>query len=418
MSRTAWWCVAVWALGLAACDLAENREDPPEARPTERVAPHAPGLPQVRPPTTASTTPFPVPATPDIEKALAVMGAVVDVHAADPENPWAIAHGLLARGGGFTLTNGQPAVPYLFERYAFEQELSGRTLVGFPRELDGVRVEPHTDLVLKNLTETDLPPDFVVTVNGQEHTLADLWHHSLLTTFLKKSDGTSSYDSPNDMPWGLAGLAAWGPEDLTWTSWEGTTMSMDDMARFLVHVLTQESGFMLEAMIGGQDFQKRGQGIFQYTCGGAHLLQGAAHVVARGYGGPQEREKLEAQGRLLYYRLPRELTIYQDAMGAYPNRRLVLLVQQLKFTGHWLESAHKLAISGLYTPDAGEQLMMTEVVGVVVDTVRELKALGAMDNLAQLRTKNEQLYLDIVGDSSHAIRGLELALGRGGYRVD
>ncbi len=407
----------MWGVLLAGCgEPAPETAQAPEAKATERVAPHEPAAPAVRPPTAEATTPFPVPATPDIERALEVLGAVVDVHAADPENPWAIAHGLLARGGGFTLTTGQAAVPYLFERYAFTQELSGRQLVGFPRELDGVRVEPHTDLVLKNLTETDLGPDFLVTVDGQEHPLSDLWHHSLLTTFLKKSDGSSSYDSPNDMPWGLSGLASWGPPGLSWTSWEGTPMSMDDMARFLVHVLTQESGFMLQAMTSGQDFQKRGQGIFQYTCGGAHLLQGAVHVVARGYGGSQEKQKLEAQGRLLYYRLPRELKIYQDAMRAYPNRRLVLMVQQLKFVGHWLESAHKLAISGLYTPDATEQLMLTEAVGVLVNTVRELKALGAVDNLPQLREKNEQLYLDIVGDSAHAIRGLELALGRGAYR--
>jgi hypothetical protein len=340
----------------------------------------------------------------------------VDIHAADPANPWAIAHGLLARGGGFTLTNGRPAVQWLFEQYAFEQDIQGQTLIAFPRELQGVPVEPHTDLVLKNLTETDLSPDFLVTVNGQEHVLGDLWHHSLLTTFLKKSDGSSSYDSPNDMPWGLSGLASWAPRDLEWTSWEGTPMSMDDLARLIVHILHSESGFMQQAMLAGQDFQKRGQGIFQYTCGGAHLLQGATHVVARGFGGPQEREKLQAQGRLLYYRFPRELKIYEQAMADYPKRRLVLLVQQLKFAGHWLESAHKMAIAGLYEPDASEQLQLAQAVGVVVDTVRELKALGAMDNLEELHQKNAQLYLDIVGDSSHAIRGLELALGQGVYR--
>lgn len=383
---------------------------------TERVAPHQSGPPTPRAATREKTTPFPSPATPDVEKALAVLGAVVDTYAADPDNPWAVAHGLLARGSGFTLTNGRAAVPYLFERYAFEQELAGRSLVGFPRELDGVRVEPHTDLVLKNLSESDLGPDFVVNVGGHEHTLGDLWQHSLLTTFLKKSDGSSSYDSPNDMPWGLSGLAAWGPPDLAWTSWDGTAMDMDDMARLLVHVLTSESGFMLEAMVNGQDFQKRGQGIFKYTCGGAHLLQGAAHVVARGYGGPQELDKIKAQGRLLYYRLPRELAIYQEAMKTHPNRRLVLMVQQLKFVGHWLESAHKLAIAELYAPDSAEQLLLAQAVGVAVDTTRELKALGAFDNLEQLRVKNEQLYLDVVGDSSHAIRGLELALGRGAYR--
>ncbi len=414
MSSVGSWGVLLGLLG--ACSNTDPVSEAPVAGIPEAVSSRDPGLPQPQNPVHQKTTPFPVPVTPDVEKALEILGSVVDGHATDPENPWAIAHGLLARGSGLVLSNGQPAVPFLFERYAFEQELSGKVLVGFPRELEGIRVEPHTDLVLKNLTETDLSPDTVVTVAGREHELGDLWHHSLLTTFLKKSDGSSSYDSPNDMPWGLSGLAAWGPKNLTWTSWEGTAMSMDDMARLLVHVLTSESQWMMEAMVHGQDFQKRGQGIFQYTCGGAHLLQGAVHVVARGYGGPQEEEKLKAQGRLLAYRLPRELAIYQEAMASHPNRRLVLMVQQLKFTGHWLESAHKLAIAGLWEPDAAEQVLMAQAVGVVVDTVRELKALGALDNLSKLREQNEQLYLDIVGDSSHAVRGLELALGRGVYR--
>ena len=36
--------------------------------------------------------------------------------------------------------------------------------------------------------------------------------------------------------------------------------------------------------------------------------------------------------------------------------------------------------------------------------------------LLAFRVENEQLYLDIVGDSSHAIRGLDLALGLGEVR--
>ena len=47
-----------------------------------------------------------------------------------------------------------------------------------------------------------------------------------------------------------------------------------------------------------------------------------------------------------------------------------------------------------------------------METAKQLKRTGAMDNLGALREGNEQLYLDIVGDASHAVRGLELALGR------
>ena len=52
-------------------------------------------------------------------------------------------------------------------------------------------------------------------------------------------------------------------------------------------------------------------------------------------------------------------------------------------------------------------------VNLTIETTRTLKALGAFDNLPEIKSKNPQLYKDIVGDSSHAVRGLNLALGRG-----
>jgi len=379
----------------------------------ESAAPAA--LPALTPPKNRVKTPFPGQASPDLEASLVLLGETVDVHAADPDNPWAVAHGLVARGAGFTLSNGEPAVEAMFERFAFEQELAGKTLIGFPRKRGAIRIEPHTDLLLKAMTEAGVDPALAVQVEGRPHTVGDLWGHSLMTTWLNLGNGESSYDSPNDMPWGIQGLAAWAPPDLQWQAWQGTPMSMKDMTRLMVHVLHTESGFLLEAMEAGGDFQKRGQGIFQYTCGGAHLLQGSAFVVARGFGGEEEREKLRQQGRLLYYRFPRELAITTDSAAQRPDMALILMVQQLKFVGHWLESAHKLAASGLYTPDSAEQLVMAQALGALVDTIAALKRLGAYDNLDTIREQNEQLYLDLVGDSAHALRGAELALGRAEY---
>lgn len=371
-----------------------------------------PALPGLSPPSHAATTPLVIPASPDVEKTLEVLRAVVQTHANDPENPWAVAHGLLALGPSFTVRSGEPAVDYLFSRYAKIGEIQGHTLPYFPRTEGAIKIEPHTDLLLKNFTEIGVSPDQVVTVQGRSFEVGDAWHHTMLTTFLKKQDGSSSYDSPNDMPWGVQALAAWAPPGLRWRAFDGTEMSIDELARLMVHVLTSESGFMIAAMSAGQDFEKKGQGIFQYTCGGAHLLQGSTFVVARGLGGDAERDKIRVQGQLLFYRFPRELAIYKKAMDENPTRKLVLMVQQLKFVGHWLESTHKLLAAGLYTPSPSDQLIAAEAVNVLVGTTRELKALGAFDNLDAIRPQNEQLYLDIVGDASHAIRGLELALGR------
>lgn len=394
---------------LEGCPADEAPAPPPPAPVVEELPA---GFPEFTLPAHTATTPLLLPASPDVEKTLEVLKAVVLTHANDPENPWAVAHGLLAMGPTFTVSTGQAAVDYLFTRYAQVAEIEGHELPYFPRSEGEIRIEPHTDLLMKNFTEIGVQPDHVVTVQGKSFEVGDAWRHSLLTTFLKKTDGSSSYDSPNDMPWGVQALAAWAPPGMRWRAFDGTEMRIDELAKLMVHVLTSESSFMIAAMASGQGFEKKGQGIFGYTCGGAHLLQGSIFVVARGLGGEAERDKMRVQGQLLFYRFPRELEIYRKAMEENPTKRLILLAQQLKFVGHWLESTHKMLASGLYTANPSDQLIAAQAVGVLIDTTRELKALGALDNLEQIRSQNEQLYLDLVGDSSHAIRGLELALGR------
>ena len=383
---------------------------PPEG---DQTPPVVAGFPVPKAMTHSATSPSSVPASPDAERALGELQKVCQTHGGDPENPWAIAHGLLAFGSEMTLSNGEPAVDYLYTRYAEVSEIQGQRLIAFPKERGGVEIEPHTDLVLKAITESGLAPDREVLVGGETFTLADHWEHSLRTSFLNKTSGESSYTTPNDMPWGVQALAAWGtPQKTQWKAFEGTEMDLDDLVKFQAHVLTQESTFMYQAMLAGADFEKNRQGVFNYTCGGAHMVQGSILPVAAGYGNTQDREKMAAQGALLAYRYPVEMGIYEQARKQAPSQAMVLYVQQLKFVGHWLESVHKLVATGIYSPSALDQQIMAQAVGDLITTTAALKQLGALDNAAKIRESNNQLYLDIVGDSCHAVRGLELALGK------
>jgi hypothetical protein len=366
-------------------------------------------------PKRTARTPVPLVSTPDIERVLQELRLVVQTHGVDAEDPWALAHALLALGPELELPGGASAVDHLFSEFALESTSHDASLVRFPRTAsrDGttVKVEPHTDLLLKVLTEVGVRLDRPITVGGVEHRVGDLWQQSVLKTWLDSQTGESSFDSPNDMPWGMQGIAAHAPEGLSWTA-EGRDMSLDDLANLLVHVLTEESGELLTAMQTGGSFQKRGQGIFKYTCGGAHLLQGAAFVVARGFGEEATRKKVEIQGPLAIFRLSRELEIYAELLARSPQHELVLMAQQLKFTGHWLESVHKMAAMGLFAPDPAQQEVMAQATQALIASVVALKAKGALDNLSSIREKNPQLYLDLVGDSAHAIHWLELALAR------
>ena len=135
-------------------------------------------------------------------------------------------------------------------------------------------------------------------------------------------------------------------------------------------------------------------------------------ALARGYGNDQARALFMKQPELWFYRLPRELAIYDAAMKRFgETEALRLLVQRLKFTGHFLESMHKLAAMGFYVPTSEQQAALDGVALQVALTLEALHKEGVFDRMPQLRAEDEQLYLDIVGDSAHALHGLHIALG-------
>lgn len=388
---------------------------PPAAAPTGEVwTPERLDQLQPVPPTRQGRAPRPIMASPELEATLAWLQTVVKTYDADPQNPWAVAHGLLAMGRDLTLTDGRPAIQALFADFGEIVTVGGHAFVHFPRERGEVRVEPHMSLLLKALTEGGVPPTTPVTVQGKAMTAADLFRGTLATTYLDVAKNHTNFASPDDMPWALQGIAAWAPPgDLSWVSTDGTPTDLRLLTRFTVAVLVKETQFMADAMAQGQDFKREGQGIFKYTCGGAHILQGAAYAVAKGYGKPSDEAAIRAQVPLMFYRFPRELAITDAAIADLPEHRLRLLVQRLKFTGHYLESMEKLAALGFYSPDDTQQAALETAASEVVKTASTLRELKVTDHLADIKAQDLQLYLDVIGDSAHAVRGLDMALGRG-----
>lgn len=366
-------------------------------------------------PTRVTSVPRPVPPIPAYDVTLTTLSKVVETYAGDPGNPWAVAHGILARGTAFRLADGREAMPQLFSTWAETRSAGGHAFVGFPKSRGDVRIEPHTDLILKNASEAGYVPEATYAgPDGRTVTLADLYRWTLLKSYLVADKNHSSFDGPNDLPWGLQALAAWAPgAELQWQALDGTPMDLDYLTSFTVAVLTHESAFMFDAMQKKQDFQRTGQPLFSYTCGGAHLVQGASYAVARGFGTPKDRQAVEAQVPLLFYRLPIELSIYDEALKRNPKHRTRLLVQRMKFLGHWLETLSKMQAMGLFSPDDAQLRLIEGAAQNLALVVDALQKQGTFDQLPELRAQDEQLYLDIVGDASHAVRGLELALGRG-----
>ena len=75
-----------------------------------------------------------------------------------------------------------------------------------------------------------------------------------------------------------------------------------------------------------------------------------------------------------------------------------------------------MAAMGLFTPDEAHKAQMQRALTELVATVASMEQLGLLteDSLTRLRAKNEQTFLDYIGDSAHAVRGIDLATGASG----
>lgn len=405
-------------------------EPDPEVRPTPPVA--APALqPSDRLPDVAFSPATqlrrtPVPASPELTRAARkTLFDVVAAHAPDPGDPWALGHGMLALGRAHPLHDGSDPITTTFSRYATLQTVGEDVVPAFPARAGAALVEPHTDLLLKAFTESGAHPTDLVQVQGQSFSLGDLYRHSLWNAWV--ADGKTGFakNGFNDAAWALQALSAWAPADLTWTAVGGRAMSMDALTHAAVVQLHKETAALQQAKDRGLPIQKdTRKGIFRYTCGGQHLLQGAAYAVARGFGEPTDKAVICDQLDLLAWRIDLELTAVDRALGQRDEALdVVMLGQRLKFLGHWLETTHKIGASGLCPIDgyAATTQRVSEELSRTVQTLSERGVWGRLDAIKtdpayrQYRPRDGgvQVVRDLVGDAAHAVRGIDLSTGEG-----
>jgi hypothetical protein len=288
------------------------------------------------------------------QEMIKVVKNVLEQYAIQGDDPWAMSHALMALGTTEKTMTDKLLIDAIFE-YADIENIHGKPFPVFPREFSApqktIPVEPHKDLMMKVMIEIGVPPSRKIVVKGTEFTMEDFYKGTILRSYLNPQTNDSSYLSPNDMPWSVQGIAALVQPNQTWVSSSGMMGSADFLTQFIFAVLSQETMPLKRAMAAGASFKKDKTGIFQYTCGGAHLLQAAAYTTARGFNNEQTDAELKTQIDLMFYRFPKELEIYDDYMKVQPDQKVRLLVQRLKFVGHFLENAQKMSMLGLYKPN-------------------------------------------------------------------
>jgi hypothetical protein len=352
-------------------------------------------------------------------ESLKVLSDVIDREAGKPANAWALAHGVLAKGPEFGATDGRRAIDVLVKDFLKADKISSFKGLQpyFPKSTDdGIPVEPHTDLVLKTLVDVGLGLEDPLTSKEGAPTLERLLRGSRLRHDPDvAAKGSTAFPKPDDVAWSIQAWcqATGAGAPVSWTTATGEQEHVDTVSLQQLEMLEAETWFMRQAMVEGGTVQKRRQGIFSFTCGGAHLFQSVAACAAVGHPANENVQKrVAAQLDIYIWRVALETGLIEEAMRQAPKLAPVLYNQDVKFLGHFLESVGKAERDGLFVPSAEQRNLIDDAETRLLAHVLQMSRLGvySADKLAMWWGKEatRQFYLDVVGDACHAWSGLQL----------
>ncbi len=336
-----------------------------------------------------------------VEAGISQLSDLIRSGATDPANPWAMAHGLIAFGPDLSAADGRSAVDVI-ATYLEKTTVDGRVVWSFPTKTAiNEPVEPHPFLITKAMVEAGVPLDRPLPAKDGRPTVRKLVD-DLVWLFEVPRDELGWHN----VAWALSVLAAKPPADRMIPTRAGR-LSLEALASRALQRLEQEQGFLTKPMKRRRPdvVRKRRQGIYTHTCGGLHFVQAVARV-----GGhfPSLQGRVLQQLDAVRFRWAAERRIYRQLADMKPRYRGVLLVQELKFYGHQLETLALAAKWGLVKVDPDLRLEMRMVAADLLDTIRALVPLyGRLD---RIREATPQIYYDLVGDGSHALRGLREGL--------
>jgi hypothetical protein len=323
---------------------------------------------------------------------------IVRRYAAPLDDPWMVAHGIRAMGRGFVLGTGQRAVDYLLETVLAEVPANGKTVLGFP-----VDVEGHSNMFLKTMLEAGVPLDYAFTHKGRRRTLADVVDgaRALIRPALVDS-------KPNALPWSLIALTrVTTVNHRLWTNAWGEAVDLDALVESALRLLEQASLPVAEAMRNGRP--ETGQApVHGFTCGGGHMIYALLTALQAGYIGKDRPRRMQQQVDLLVWRLSADLDLIERFYRARGNSVTDFwyeLDAKLKLLGHAEEC---LAFAELHKVARLTPTQRTQRQAATATLRRLLVDLDAR-NLGEARALDPELYRQLVGDTCHARHGLTLA---------
>lgn len=328
--------------------------------------------------------------------------ALCRTRAAEPENPWALAHGIVLDGRRFSARDGRSAADVIVSDFLRRTgEGSSMDLHFEPYAADGTPVEPHPALQVKTLLHAGFPLSHSFSASWGPVTLGSLVED------LKRDFRPSSISSPEGA-WTLDALSRVLSPGAIFTNGTGEEIHFDAVMDEALGTLERAQSELHAGMKAGLSLVPRNkQGIYAHPCGGLHSFQAVAGWARHPSVRKRWGSRLEKQVEILFYRLDSETRQYDAAFSSAPRYRLPVLVQRLKFYGHFLETLGRYREETGWKPTPAQAYAVERARGLLDAAVRRLDASGTFREMDSLKTKQRQLYLDLLGDACHAANGLD-----------
>lgn len=323
--------------------------------------------------------------------------AIISAHATAPDDLWAVAHGIRAMGATFTIASGQRAVDFLLQHVS-EVVANGRTLLAFAE-----KVEVHPNSFLKTLLEAGVPLDHRFTHNGRQRTLADLAGGARLLFRLQ------TMMDPNTIPWSLIAFSrTTSTVRRRWTNAWGEQVDLDAAVDMALRDLEAASAPIDAAMRAGRPLAGKPK-VYDFTCGGTHLLYGLLSAVHYGFGSKRARQRVQHQTALMVWRMgDADLDLIDWFYLGRPRKAINTwreLEAKLKVLGHAEECLAFATTRVGITLTPVQQAQRAAGVGMLHALLADVR----QRNLGQIRALDFMTYQQLIGDVCHAQHGLTLA---------
>jgi hypothetical protein len=331
-------------------------------------------------------------------------------YAAQSKNPWALAHGIKLFGLGFRADDGRKAAEVITHDFLQKGSTPAELFfVATAAAADGTPVEPHSNLNTKALVcEGHLKLNAKLPATWGPVTAGELVE-SIKHRFRHQPQSAAYW---KDIGWTLDLLAHTQKTTAQLNDVQGNTISIDTVFEDALNELERSTAELKQGLVQHlAQVDKRKQGLYAHSCGGFHFVQGVLSWARNPDVKKRWQKRLDEQIAIHFYRLDSEQRQYEAAFAQAsvlaPQLVNKVLVQMLKFHGHFLETAARFRSDFQWKP-AAEQTKAIEFSKAKLDwTVKELESRNVLASMQTIQQSDFQMYLDLIGDSCHAAHGLQ-----------